>query len=175
MGSASFSVRLAQQEDVPKLPVIERSAAQLFRLVPALAFLAEEEASLSEVQHTACIAQGLCWVGVESAGKPCGFLSAEQQGRDLHILEVSVEARAQGAGLGRALIQYACEEAKARGMARVTLTTFRSVPWNRPFYENLGFRVVSLANNETRLTETVRQEEASGLPPGSRCAMVKVV
>lgn len=175
MGSASFSVRLARQEDVPKLPVIERSAAQLFRQIPALAFLAEDGASLSEVQHTACIVQGLCWVGVESAGKPCGFLSAEQQGSDLHILEVSVEIRAQGAGLGRALIQHACAEAKARGMARVTLTTFRSVPWNRPFYERLGFCVVSSAKNETRLTENVRQEEISGLPPGSRCAMVKMV
>ena len=28
------------------------------------------------------------------------------------------------------------------GYPRITLSTFRDVPWNRPFYERRGFRVV---------------------------------
>ncbi|MCG4257972.1 GNAT family N-acetyltransferase [Acetobacter senegalensis] len=169
-----FTVRLARQDDAPKLPAIERSAAQVFRRIPALAFLAEDEPSLSEADHRARIEQELCWVAVDSADTPCGFLSAALNGRDLHIVEVSVEARAQGAGLGRALLREVCDYARAHGMARVTLTTFRSVPWNAPFYERLGFREV-LPEHESHLAGKVRQEEASGLPPGSRCAMVMVL
>jgi hypothetical protein len=33
--------------------------------------------------------------------------------------------------------------ARYRGLPAVTLTTFRDVPWNGPFYAKLGFRELS--------------------------------
>ena len=46
---------------------------------------------------------------------------------------------AQGKGAGTALIQAAAGDARARGLPAVTLTTFRDLSWNAPFYTGRGF------------------------------------
>ena len=38
---------------------------------------------------------------------------------------------------------FSVEEAANHGCQKVTLSTFRHVPWNAPFYEKLGFVEVS--------------------------------
>jgi hypothetical protein len=53
----------------------------------------------------------------------------------------------------------------------VTLTTFRDVIWNEPFYKRLGFRTLRDDEMDERLAELLRQEAERGLPEGSRCAM----
>lgn len=41
--TAAATLRLTEERDIPLLPAIERSAAQAFRQIPALAWLAESE------------------------------------------------------------------------------------------------------------------------------------
>jgi hypothetical protein len=43
-------------------------------------------------------------------------------------------------GLGARLLACVCAWARAEGHAAVTLSTFRDVPWNGPFYRKHGFR-----------------------------------
>jgi N-acetylglutamate synthase-like GNAT family acetyltransferase len=73
-----------------------------------------------------------------------------------------------GKRVGRQLIACA-EHARKLGLTSLTLTTFRDVPWNAPFYARLGFEIV------TELTPELRQkreeEAAHGLAYDSRCAM----
>jgi hypothetical protein len=38
------------------------------------------------------------------------------------------------------LVKAVCDWAAANGLPAVTLTTFRDVAWNGPFYGKLGFR-----------------------------------
>lgn len=42
-------------------------------------------------------------------------------------------------GIGGALVGSVCDWARASGIASVTLTTYREIPWNEPFYRRLGF------------------------------------
>ncbi|RUQ46321.1 GNAT family N-acetyltransferase, partial [Corynebacterium pseudodiphtheriticum] len=49
----------------------------------------------------------------------------------------------------------------------VTLTTFKHVPWNAPFYTRLGFK----PETDPRLAQILADEYAHGFEPGSRCAM----
>jgi GNAT superfamily N-acetyltransferase len=42
-------------------------------------------------------------------------------------------------GLGRVLLDHACEWARGNGLKAVTLTTFANIPWNAPNYERCGF------------------------------------
>ena len=49
-------------------------------------------------------------------------------------------------GVGMALVQTVCAYAVAEQWAGVTLTTFRDMPWNAPFYERLGFEVMEAAS-----------------------------
>jgi len=39
-------------------------------------------------------------------------------------------------------VNSVCDWARAEGYGAVTLTTFRDVPWNGPFYRKLGFQPV---------------------------------
>jgi hypothetical protein len=54
-------------------------------------------------------------------------------------------------------------------MASITLTTFRDVPWNGPYYEKLGFDVVSTLT--PALQALVDEQATWGLEPSLRVVM----
>lgn len=58
----------------------------------------------------------------------------------LHIDEVDVLRAFQSQGIGRALLGAAADWARTKGLQTLSLTTFRDVPWNAPFYASFGFR-----------------------------------
>ena len=150
---------------------IERSAAQSFRKVRGLAWIADGPV-LGEAVHLSRILRDMCWVVVDDGDSPVGFLSAETAAeRELHIREMSVASAFQGRGAGRALLKTTIEWAAAHDFAALTLTTFRDVPWNAPFYGRLGFEMLSASNLNVRLATLLRQEVEDGFAEGSRCAM----
>jgi GNAT superfamily N-acetyltransferase len=149
---------------------VERSAGEAFRAIDDLAWIADAE-DLSVERYAALIAGGAAWVAADEAGDIAGFVCGEILGDALHIWEMSVRRDRQRAGLGRRLLATATSWAAAVRLPAVTLTTFREVAWNEPFYQRAGFR--SLPDHELgpRLAETLRAEIASGLPGDRRCAM----
>ena len=56
-------------------------------------------------------------------------------------------------GIGRALLEKAIADARRRRLVALTLTTFRDVIWNAPFYQKLGFRVMDDAQAGERLRQ----------------------
>jgi GNAT superfamily N-acetyltransferase len=52
---------------------------------------------------------------------------------------VVVEQAERGRGVGTALVRAAMREARALGHDRLSLTTYRDLAWNGPFYAGLGF------------------------------------
>ncbi|GAN61007.1 GCN5 family N-acetyltransferase [Acetobacter cibinongensis] len=170
-----FTIRATRQEDVGQLPDLECSAAQSFKAHPDLAFLAQEPAAISVEEHSDCLAKQNSWVVVDAAQRLWGFLCAETHGDTLHILELFVAQVAQGQGLGTALMLEACTQALTRHYRRMTLTTFESVPWNRPFYEKLGFVKTVPTQQDGFLLDILREEAAFGFLPGVRCVMHKLL
>jgi GNAT superfamily N-acetyltransferase len=162
-------IRIATLADAAALPPIERAAGTRFRTLPDLAWIADGE-PMSEEAHRHLIAQGSCWVA-EEGGKPIGFLAAERAGPELHIVELSVLPDRQGQGIGRALIEAALARAHNDGLTAVTLTTFRDVPWNAPFYARIGFGEVPPLALSARLAAIRADESRHGLPAERRCAM----
>ena len=65
---------------------------------------------------------------------PFGFAFAEPFEDALHLWELAVRLDAQRQGAGRALVMAVAADARARNLPAVTLTTFRDIPWNGPFY-----------------------------------------
>jgi hypothetical protein len=53
----------------------------------------------------------------------------------------------------------------------VTLTTFRTVPWNMPWYLRLGFEIVATEELGPVLLSILRDEKRRGLDPETRVAM----
>jgi GNAT superfamily N-acetyltransferase len=165
-----ITIRPAQAEDAEVLPQIEQSAGEAFRAIPELAWLAEGE-NISVEQHCALIAAGACWVAADGKDRPAGFLSAGIEDDVLHIWELDVSLDRQGQGIGRALLERAVADARWRGLAAVTLTTFRAVPWNAPFYRKLGFRALEGVEIDGRLAGLLGDEAEHGMPWDQRCAM----
>jgi GNAT superfamily N-acetyltransferase len=125
---------------------------------------------MSPEQHAPLIAAGCVWVAVKER-RIVGFVSAEMVGDVMHIWEMSVARSEQGHGLGRALLNAAIEAACARHARSVTLTTFRDVVWNAPFYAASGFRILAPQEIDPRLRRVLDAEAALGLPGERRCAM----
>lgn len=162
----SIAIRLAPQAHAALFPAIERSAGEAFRAIPDLAWIADHTVSPAE-EYLPMIAAGTVWEAVEDQ-TPVGVLLGEVTGDTLHVWELSVLLSHQKQGVGRRLMQAAADHARAKGLAALTLTTFRSVPWNGPFYASLGYEMLAGPLPET-LQAIVNDENARGL--ADRCAM----
>lgn len=168
----TVSIRPARLADAARLPDLERSAGQAFLAIPDLAWIASDDVQ-PETQHRELIETGTAWVAVDADDAPVGFLNGEAMGGNLHILEIAVRSDLQGRGLGRALIEAAAHWANTRNMSALTLTTFRDVPWNEPFYQRLGFRTLEPGDLTQALLEILEDEARNGLP--RRCAMSRLL
>ncbi|MGF6149177.1 GNAT family N-acetyltransferase [Pseudomonas fluorescens] len=166
----TISLRRAQFNDASALPAVERSAAALFRNDPELAWLADAPVTSFE-QHLRAIESAQVWVAEMANGSIVGFLSAHTADTELHIQEISVCSGFQGQGLGRRLLQTALEYARQNGLTALTLTTFRELPWNEPFYQRLGFETLAFSDLDQRLQAVLEAEITHGLPGARRCAM----
>jgi GNAT superfamily N-acetyltransferase len=103
---------------------------------------------------------------------PVGFALVEMLADDLpHLDEVDVKPSHGRRGLGTALVRAACEWATAAGFSMLTLTTFRAVPWNLPFYARLGFVEIPRDLLRPELVAVVSDEAARGLAPETRAVM----
>ena len=112
----------------------------------------------------------MSWV-VLAGDCPVGFLLAEAQDDSLFITEISLHLAWQGQGLGRRLIDFVATVAKERGFTSLTLTTFRQVSWNAPWYAQMGFEILPEAALTAALRQKRQEESAHGLAYESRCAM----
>jgi hypothetical protein len=63
--------------------------------------------------------------------------------------------------------------ARARGHCRMTLTTFRDVPWNGPYYARLGWSALPEAGLPPELAAARQHERDLGLDQWPRQAMMK--
>jgi GNAT superfamily N-acetyltransferase len=162
-------VRGAVAGDGQALQEIERLAGQRFREV-GLGWVADDEpASLATLAGYAD--DGRAWVAVDDAGTPIGYVLVDVVDGCAHVEQVSVRPDHQGAGVGRRLLDQVRAWAIETGRPAVTLTTFSDVPWNRPLYEHLGFRVLSETEIGPELRGVRETEAAHGLDPSTRVCM----
>jgi GNAT superfamily N-acetyltransferase len=166
------TIRLAAPADAQGLPDIERDAGRGFLTIPDLAWIASDNV-MSADEHLSRIAAGTLWVADDAAAGVIGFLNAEAIGAELHIWEAAVRGDFQQRGIGARLLGAAFDHARAAALTAVTLTTFRDVAWNAPFYARNGFAIVEGDGLGERLTGLLRQEAALGMP--RRCAMRRPV
>lgn len=163
-------IRPTEPADVPFLPGIEQSAGELFRDVDEVAWIADDE-NMTEERHLELVRGGASWVALGRYGDLRGFLCAERFAADLHIHELAVRRDRQQQGIGRGLLNRAILWAHVRDLPGVTLTTFRDIAWNAPWYLRQGFEVVPDHQLGERLAEILRREANLGLPMHRRCAM----
>jgi len=164
------AIRPARHDDIPSLAAIERSAASIFREV-GLAWVAAGEPLSADYLEQLCRHHTL-WVATDVNDHPVGFLAAETLDRSFFIVELSVQAEHQQLGLGAGLMAAAIAHARAELFATVSLTTYRHLRWNAPFYTRLGFIEVEAASLGEQHLAQLQYEVEVGHEARLRCAMV---
>jgi GNAT superfamily N-acetyltransferase len=126
----SEAIRVARPDEYDALRSIEAAADDMFADVGIGPFPQSEDDD-----HLAQAAV------VFVVGDPAdGFACVEVVDGAAHIWQLSVHPRAARRGRGTQLVKSVCDWAAVNGLPAVTLTTFRDVAWNGPFYARLGFR-----------------------------------
>ena len=164
-----MSIRPARPEDLASLREIEWASGQAYREF-GLDQVADDEPASIETLYGYATA-GRAWVAVGPADEPIGYILVDEVDGATHVEQVSVTPHQQGRGVGRALIDQVRAWAAEAGMPALTLTTFGHVPWNRPLYEHLGFRVLSDTEIGPELRALREVESAHGLDPDLRVVM----
>jgi ribosomal protein S18 acetylase RimI-like enzyme len=161
-------IREARSDEFGAVAAIERAAGSLFDSWRDRVALDDgtptKPAMLEEAR-----ARGDLIVAVGEDDAPVGFCFLGEVDGEGHLWELDVHPDHGRKGIGRALVEFTIETMRARGYAGVTLTTFRDVPWNRPFYETAGFVVIQ--PDGPGMQAIVVKEESLGLDFTERCAM----
>jgi len=163
-----YSIVSARPQDLARLPVIELAAARLLEGHAPESILNETTASevLLRAQRS-----GHLWVALAD-DVAVGFAHVELIERNAaHLNELDVDPGHGRRGLGTKLVSQVCEWAAVNGYAFVTLSTFREVPWNMPFYARLGFEIVPHPQLSPALTAIVEAERRRGLDTTRRVVM----
>ena len=162
---SQVTIRPARLDDLPKLGAIENSGAETFTAYGKP--LADGSPPAPADQWAHALSDGLLWVADDPAAGVIGFVAGELTDDGLYIEEVDVLMERQQQGHGRRLMQAAIDCARTQRLPAVTLTTFRSIPWNAPFYASMGF--VEMDTPTAHLAATIANEIADGFE--DRCAM----
>ena len=136
----TYRITAARIEDLSRLAAIELAAARLLAGHAPESVLNETTTLdiLRKAQR-----DGLLWVALAD-DMAVGFAHVEViDPQTAHLEEIDVDPVHARRGLGAKLVLQVCDWAASHGYTAVTLTTFRDVPWNMPFYARLGFRIVA--------------------------------
>ena len=165
----TYLIEPARAADVEGLPAIERAAVSLFEPWQVPEAARTDVTSIQEFR--AAHEAGLLWVARTPAGEVVGFALVELLRGGPHLEEIDVHPSHGRRGVGRALVEAVLGWARAEGRPSITLTTFRDVAWNAPFYERMGFRVLGRSELTSDLDAIVRDESARGLDLDRRVVM----
>jgi GNAT superfamily N-acetyltransferase len=166
-----MKIREARQGDLQRLVEIEDAAESTFvdfstdfEPLPGGTSV-EELAPYSDA--------GRAFVAADEADRPVGYLLVDVLDGAAHIEQVSVHPDHARQGIGRELIERAATWARRHGYRSLTLTTYVDVPWNGPYYERLGFRNLTAAEETAGLRAIRAHEGEIGLDIWARTSMAR--
>jgi GNAT superfamily N-acetyltransferase len=169
MGSQRVAIREARSDEIAALQGIEAAAGRLFAEI-GMGDVADDELPSCESLRD-YVSEGRAWVAVDDLDRPVGYLLAEVLDGNAHIEQVSIHPDYGRKGVGRSLIEHLAAWAGERCMPALTLTTFADVPWNAPYYERCGFRILSADEQTPGLRGKLEEEAARGLDRWPRVCM----
>jgi GNAT superfamily N-acetyltransferase len=153
----SYEIRLARLDELPRLRDIEDVSGAMFS---GLGLIDETlDTSFPSDELARLVAMKQVWVACLGDDVPVGAVLASLREGAVYIEELDVLPAHARRGLGSRLLTQVCAWAQEQGHSAVTLSTFRDVPWNGPFYRKNGFK--DLEPSEWTLgMKAIREKEA---------------
>jgi GNAT superfamily N-acetyltransferase len=161
-------IRAPHIDELASLREIERASGSLFASVGLDQVAEDEPASIETL--AGYLAADRVWVICE-ADALVGYALVDVVDGLAHLEQLSVRPEFGRRGLGTALLAHVCGWARDQGRHAVTLTTFREVAWNAPFYARNGFRIIEEPELGPELRRVRDDEATHGLDPTIRVCM----
>jgi GNAT superfamily N-acetyltransferase len=155
------------------LAQIKQSAARLFADTPYAFLVNAEPLPLDVVQQQ--FQAGQVWVAVHREQTVVGYAITREVDATLYLQEIDVTPEHGRRGIGAALVNRVCAWAQQQGYRIVSLSTFRDIPWNAPFYAKLGFCMLKPSELTIGFQQIRQQEAGVGLPLSKRVIMQREV
>ncbi|TAP40520.1 GNAT family N-acetyltransferase [Arthrobacter sp. S39] len=166
-------ISAARPDDISGIRDIEVAAGELFREIGMDAIA--DDPPLSAPELAPYLSDGRAWVATDAADNPIAYILVDVIDEWAHIEQVTVHPVHSRKGLGRSLIDHVERWAAAHNFQGMTLTTFRDVPWNAPYYERLGFVHVPEPAWSDGLRKLVQKENQHGLNAWPRVVMKRKI
>lgn len=113
------------------------------------------------------------WIAADGADRPVGFAVASDEGPFFYLHELSVDPAHMRRGIGTALLRAVVDHARWAFHTTLALDTFRTVPFNAPFYEKRGFFEVERSVVPEPLAALAERNRPPGIHPAARVTMVR--
>ncbi|MDP1820804.1 MAG: GNAT family N-acetyltransferase [Acidimicrobiales bacterium] len=168
------TIRPARAEELEALRAIELAAGRAFAAIGMPEVADDEPPPVPTLR--AYVDRGRAWVAAEPVEDAAvGYVLVDLVDGAAHVEQVSVHPARARERIGRRLLEHVASWAIDHGHVAMTLTTFREVAWNAPYYRRCGFR--DLADDELgpQLRDVMAAEAAHGLDPARRVAMVRAL
>jgi ribosomal protein S18 acetylase RimI-like enzyme len=114
-----------------------------------------------------------------TAGRRLGFVIVVREGCELELQNIYMRYEASGRGIGRLMMSGVLAFAEKIAASRVTLLTSGTAPWNRRWYESVGFRRWPIGVAMPRYLYKAHREEVRRLgvqrSPHARARIVMVL
>lgn len=169
----AISIRAAAPNELPTLQAIERASAQ--RFVGVMDAIADDEPSALKVLAARQAAGGLLVAEVETDGASmlAGFVMFHPLEQSLYIEQIDVLPAFERQRIGATLIDAVARQAQGMDLAQLTLSTFRDIPWNAPYYRRLGFADLDGEALSPGLAAVRHDHLARGLDESARVFMAR--
>lgn len=162
-------IRAARADELERLRGIEFAAGEIFRSCGMDAIADDEPLTVTELALYQ--ARGGALVFADTSDIPVAYLLLEHLDENAHVEQLSVHPSHARRGLGSELLDAAEKWAQAKSLEWLTLTTFRDVPWNAPYYRRLGFEELEPEMLDDGLRGILECEGLVGLGRWPRIAM----
>lgn len=165
----SVQIRTAKSFEIELIRRIERTSASRY--------LGTDRASLAEDEPTdaTTLAQRIAEDGLLAAvvgdGPPVAFVMFREVEGCGYVEQIDVLPSQAGRRIGARLLDAVAELGRGRGWPALTLSTFRDVPFNAPYYRRLGFVDLPDAALTPGLAEIRAEHLARGLDETTRVFM----
>ncbi len=169
---SEFYIRPARETELETAIEIDKDACSLYAEVGLPIefdddhpFAQQERARWTEALHKKRLL-----MACSNDGQPIGFIAFDIVDGRPFVEQISVRRAWMNRGIGRALIERAQRWSVREG--ELWLTTYDNVPWNKPWYERLGFVVVNDSDCGPELMAIFASERAALPTKEPRVAMV---
>lgn len=167
-----FDITRADRADIPRLVEIDIAANALFADTDLIREEGLGEHVPAHVLEAAIDAREVFVMRHKWTAQAAGFTLTSVRSDTLYLDQVSVHPDEGRQGLGRALVDRVIGDARSRGFKSVTLSTFRDLPWNGPFYKSIGFREIKREKLADWMLE-IEVAQTEKLDVSARCFMRK--